>query len=163
MKQISLYLSLMLLLLFSCKSHRDVSLRTIDNTRGESLVTTNDSLKTHLETSLKTEGDKQEDRVEYSKQTNFGDDNNVVSTTERIVIYASNFKFNRQLDQIKAADFKYSGSTQTSNTSDRQLNEDIKETSDSRLIQGWEWLYVIIGTSIVIAVILMYIKRRVRK
>lgn len=160
MKTYTFIIASMLLLLFSCKSHRDVSLRSIDNTRDESLVTVNDSLKTHLETSLKTDSEQQEDRVEYSKQTNFGTDSNVVSTTERIVIYVSNLKFNSQLDQIKTEDFKYNGSTQATNVADSQLTEDIKETSDSRLIQGWEWAIVIAAIALIIALVIIYFKRR---
>ena len=156
MKKNILFLFIIVFVLPSCKSHRDVSRSVVGETRAESLVTVNDSSKTHRETSLKSEATKLEERTEYSKRTEFGNDNNVVSTTERVVIYASNLKFNSQLDNLKRDDFKYNGSTQSTNTTDSQLNEDVKETSDSRPIQGKEWVWIIL-TSVVAIVIMRLI------
>ena len=161
MKHILIILAIFMLA-SSCKSHRDVSRSVVSQTRGESLVTVNDSSRTHLETSLKTDSEKQEDRLEYRKHTEFGADSNVVSTTESVIIYLSNFKFNSKLDQIKRDDFKYSAATHITDTMSTSLSEDIQETADSRLIQGWEWMFVMIGAAIVILLILMYLKRKMR-
>lgn len=160
MKHILIILAIFMLA-SSCKSHRDVSRSVVSQTRGESLVTVNDSSRTQLETSLKTDGEKQEDRLEYRKHTEFGADSNVVSTTESVIIYLSNFKFNSKLDQIKRDDFKYSAATHITDTTSASLDEDIQETADSRLIQGWEWAVVIFAIAVVLVILyFVFIKRR---
>lgn len=162
MKQTTLYLSLMLLLLFSCKSHRDVSRSTTYDARGESLATMNDSLQTHLETSQKSEGSQQDDRFEYSRTTEFGNDSNVTSITETYIIINSRFDFNSQLDKIKREDFKYNAAVATSNTTSDEMDERVLEKKDNRPVQGAEWLAVIIGLAIVAALILIIYRRRRR-
>ena len=149
--------------LLSCKSQKDVSRSSINQTRGESLVSIVDTTQTHLETSHKVDAAKQEDRLEYSKTTEFGNDNNVESITERYILLFSKLYFKGQLDAIKREDFRYNATVAVSDTTSIVVDEKTKEKTDNRLIQGWEWLYVILGTSIVIVVILMYVKRIVVK
>lgn len=160
MKQ-TLSFFIIVLSLLSCKSHKDVSRSLVTETKGESFVTVSDTSVAHRETLHKADAEKQEDRLAYSKQTNFGDDNNVVSTTERVIIYTSNWKFNSQLDEIKREDLKYSAATLTIDTTSTVVQEKEKETADSRLIQGWEWLYVVVGAIIILGLIAIYIKKRV--
>lgn len=149
--------------LLSCKSQKDVSRSSINQTRGESLVSIVDTTQTHLEASHKVDAAKQEDRLEYSKTTEFGNDNNVESITERYILLFSKLDFKGQLDAIKREDFRYNATVAVSDTTSIVVDEKTKEKTDNRLIQGWEWLYVILGASIVIAVILMYVKRIVVK
>lgn len=149
--------------LLSCKSQKDVSRSSINQTRGESLVSIVDTTQTHLEASHKVDAAKQEDRLEYSKTTEFGNDNNVESITERYILLFSKLDFKGQLDAIKREDFRYSATVAVSDTTSIVVDEKTKEKTDNRLIQGWEWLYVILGTSIVIVVILIYVKRIVVK
>ncbi len=149
--------------LLSCKSQKDVSRSSINQTRGESLVSIVDTTQTHLEASHKVDAAKQEDRLEYSKTTEFGNDNNVESITERYILLFSKLDFKAQLDAIKREDFRYNATVAVSDTTSIVVDEKTKEKTDNRLIQGWEWLYVILGTSIVIVVILIYVKRIVVK
>lgn len=149
--------------LLSCKSQKDVSRSSINQTRGESLVSIVDTTQTHLEASHKVDAAKQEGRLEYSKTTEFGNDNNVESITERYILLFSKLDFKAQLDAIKREDFRYNATVAVSDTTSIVVDEKTKEKTDNRLIQGWEWLYVILGTSIVIVVILMYVKRIVVK
>lgn len=144
MKTHALILVSMLLLLFSCKSHRDVSRSVTNQTRGESLVTVNDSSKTHLETSLEKDLKKQEESNSYKREREYDSEGNLTKDTETYNNLKVDFDFQSRLNEISAGDFKYSGSTQSSNNSDSQLNEDIEESTDSRLIQGWEWAIVIL-------------------
>jgi len=86
-----------------------------------------------------------------------------VSITERYLLLFSKLDFKGQLDAIKREDFRYNATVAVSDTSSIVVDEKTKKKTDNRLIQGWEWLYVILGTSIVIALILMYVKRIVVK
>ena len=157
---IIIYASLMLLLL-SCKSQKDVSHTINSATRDESLVVIVDTTQTHLETSHNVDGTQQEDRVEYSKTTNYGSDNNVSSITERYIYLVSKLDFKSQWDTIKREDFRYTATVATSDTTSTVIDHQLIERSDGRLVQGWEWLYVIIGIAIVLVIVVILLKRRI--
>ena len=159
MKQ-TLFFFIIVLSLLSCKSQRDVSRSSINQTRGESLVTVVDTTQTHLEASHKVDAAKQEDRMEYSKTTEFGNDNNVESITERYILLFSKLYFKGQLDAIKREDFRYNATVAVSDTTSIVVDEKTKEKTDNRLIQGWEWMFVMIGVAIVILLIVIYLNRK---
>ena len=161
MKTHTLILASMLLLLFSCKSHKDVSRSVTNQTRGESLVTVNDSSKTHLETSLEKDLKKQEESNAYKREREYYSEGNLTKDTETYNNLKVDFDFQSRLNEITAGDFKYSGSTQSSNTSDNQLIEDIEESTDSRLIQGQEWAIIILTiVGVAIGLYMFYFNRR---
>lgn len=151
----------MLLLLSSCKSHRDVSRSVVAQTRGESLATVNDSSRTHLETSL-TQGKKtKEETSSYIKQTDFDTEGKITKVTETFNLINLQVDFNSQLDQIKREDFKYNSATQTTDTASTIVQEKEKETSDSRPIQGAEWAIIILTiVSVAIGLYMLYFNRR---
>lgn len=151
----------MLLLLPSCKSHRDVSRSVVAQTRGESLVTVSDSSRTHLETSLTQEKKTTEETSSYIKQTDFDTEGKITKVTETFNLINLQVDFNSQLDQIKREDFKYNSATQTTDTTSTIVQEKEKETTDSRLIQGAEWAIIIITVvGIVIGLYMFYFNRR---
>lgn len=146
--------------LLSCKSQKDVSRSSINQTRGESLVSIVDTMQTHLEASHKVDAAKQEDRLEYSKTTEFGNDNNVESITERYLLLFSKLDFKSQLEQIKREDFRYNATVSVIDTTSMVVDEQLSEVSDNRLVQGHEWLYIIIGVLIFITLAIIYLKKR---
>lgn len=146
--------------LLSCKSQKDVSRSSINQTRGESLVSIVDTTQTHLEASHKVDAAKQEDRMEYSKTTEFGNDNNVESITERYILLFSKLDFKAQLDAIKREDFRYNATVSVIDTTSMVVDEQLSEVSDNRLVQGHEWLYIIIGVLIFITLAIIYLKKR---
>lgn len=161
MKTHALILVSMLLLLPSCKSHRDVSRSVVAQTRGESLVTVSDSSRTHLETSLTQEKKTTEETSSYIKQTDFDTEGKITKVTETFNLINLQVDFNSQLDQIKREDFKYNSATQTTDTTSTIVQEKEKETTDSRLIQGAEWAIIIITVvGIVIGLYMFYFNRR---
>lgn len=133
------------LFMLSCKSHKDVSRSVVSQSRGESLVTVNDSSQTHRETSLKSEAITKEETNTYRKETDFDTLGNVTKVIETFNFINLQVDFKSQLDQIKREDFKYHAATLTTDTTSTVTEEKEKERTDSRLIQGWEWLLVIVG------------------
>ncbi|MDR1370810.1 MAG: hypothetical protein LBJ72_11905 [Dysgonamonadaceae bacterium] len=41
------------------------------------------------------------------------------------------------------------------------VNEQIKKQTDSRLVQGWEWLLISLGISIAIVIIIIFIRKKI--
>lgn len=144
MKQ-TLFFIIIVFSLNSCKSQRDVSRSVVAQTRGESLVTVNDTSKTHLETLLNSEVTRKEKTNTYKKETYLDSMGNMTKMIETLSFINLQVDFKSQLNQLKREDFKYSAATQTTDTTSTVVQEKEKETSDSRPIQGWDWLLVIVG------------------
>lgn len=164
MKAHTLFLTTCLMFLFlllSCKSHKDVSRSVVAQTRGESLATVNDSLRTHLETSLTQEKKTKEETSNYIKQTDFDTEGKITKVTETFNLINLQVDFKSQLDQLKREDFKYNSATQTTDTASTIVQEKEKETKDSRPIQGAEWAIIILTVvGIVIGLYMFYFNRR---
>lgn len=151
----------MLLLFFSCKSHRNVSRSAVNQTRTQSIITTTDSSTTHRETSLDSEAVKKEETNTYTIRTEFGPDNNVASITETWNNINLQIDFKSQLDEIKREDLKLIKITQTTDTASTVIKEVIDETTDGRLIQGWEWAIIILTIAgIAVGLYALYFNRK---
>lgn len=151
MKQ-TLFFIIIVFSLISCKSQRDVSRSVVSQTRGESLVTVNDTSKTHLETLLNSEVTTNKETNTYKKETYLDSMGNVTKMIETLSFINLQVDFKSQLDQLKREDFKYSATTLTTDTASTVMEEQEKETTDSRFFQGWEFgltmLILIYGVAI---------------
>lgn len=149
----------MLLLLFSCKSQKDV-LRSLDSqSRGESLATVTDTSQIHLETSqeLNIKGQKKDNS--YQKETEFDKDGNISKITETYLNIKFDFDFTNQDELLKTDNFSITGTVKTSSDSDSRIKD--KSSSDSRLVQGWEWAIVLLSIALIIIILLtVYFKRK---
>lgn len=160
MKQ-TLFFIIIVFSLISCKSQRDVSRRVDTQSRGESLVTVNDTSKTHLETLLNSEVTTSKETNRYKKETYLDSMGNVTKMIETLSFINLQVDFKSQLDQLKREDFKYSASILTTDTTSTVMEEKEKEKTDSRLIQGWEWAVVIFAIAVVLVILyFVFIKRR---
>ena len=159
MKQ-TLFFIIIVFSLNSCKSQRDVSRRVDTQSRGESLVTVNDTSKTHLETLLNSEVTTSKETNSYKKETYLDSMGNVTKMIETLSFINLQVDFKSQLDQLKREDFKYSATTLTTDTTSTIVQEKEKETADSRLIQGWEWAVVIFIGSLVLFLTVITIKSK---
>ena len=161
MKQ-TLFFIIIVLSLFSCKSQRDVSRRVDTQSRGESLVTVNDTSKTHLETLLNSEVTTSKETNSYKKETYLDSMGNMTKMIETLSFINLQVDFKSQLDQLKREDFKYSATTLTTDTTSTVMEEKEKEKTDSRLIQGWEWGAIAFGIIASLFILVTIYRNRIR-
>lgn len=139
-------------LLLSCKSHKDVSRNVVSERKVETYAITNDSSKTHRETLLDSEETIKEETNTFTRITEFGPDNNVASITETWNNINLQVDFKSRLNEIKREELTYRGATQIIDTTSQVINEVMKETKDSRPVQGVEWMWVMIAAIVIITV-----------
>ena len=161
MKQ-TLFFIIIVFSLISCKSQRDVSRRVDTQSRGESLVTVNDTSKTHLETLLNSEVTRKEKTNTYKKETYLDSMGNMTKMIETLSFINLQVDFKSQLDQLKREDFKYSATTLTTDTTSTVMEEKEKEKTDSRLIQGWEWGAIAFGIIASLFILVTIYRNRIR-
>ena len=161
MKQ-TLFFIIIVFSLISCKSQRDVSRRVDTQSRGESLVTVNDTSKTHLETLLNSEVTTNKETNTYKKETYLDSMGNVTKMIETLSFINLQVDFKSQLDQLKREDFKYSATTLTTDTTSTVMEEKEKEKTDSRLIQGWEWGAIAFGIIASLFILVTIYRNRIR-
>lgn len=159
-----IYAAVVTSMLVSCKSHKDVLRRESTTTGGESLVTVVDTSKTHLETSLETDYKKQEETNTFVRETEFDTLGNVTKTVETLHFVNLQVDFASKLDQLKRDDFNIIGSAITTDSTHTTIDEQIKQGTDSRPIQGWEWALVSFGAiGFVAALIAFYSNYKSRR
>ena len=141
MNNLTLILTSMLLLL-SCKSHKDVSRNVVSEQKVETFTITTDSSMTHRETSLDSEATKREDTNTYTIRTEFDPNNNVVSITETWNNINLQVDFRSRLDEIKREDVKLINVTQTTDTASTVIKEVINETTETGRSSLYMWLII---------------------
>lgn len=158
-----IFVSVLFLLFSSCKSQKDVSRSVISQTRGESLVTINDSIKTHREALHDSETVAKEEVNSYTLHTVFAPDNNIVSTTETWSNINLKVDLRSRVNELKFEELSYASTIQTNDTTSLTLTERATEKRDSRPVQGVEWFIIIMTLAVVVMGLYMFYFNRRRK
>lgn len=146
------------ILMVSCRTTSELSRSTVEEKRTHQTTQVMDTSKVVTGTSINIHGKKQENTSSYSKQTNFGKDSSVVSIIETWTNINLQVDFSGLFDEIKKEDFKYIATTITSDTTKINVDEQLNQGSDSRMIQGGEWGWIMLAIGIIIIGIFTYIR-----
>lgn len=154
------YLLLFFLLLFlSCSAKRNVVADSSHVSNDTVSIVKTDTVKIYSERDIERTEDIKYNEDKYIKETDYDKDGNVTKTTETIIL--SNFQQqNIQLDFTRGGLLSVFNYTENKGSNSETKNHQSEITKqDSRIIQGTEWLWILLFTLVVGILMFFYFKK----
>ncbi len=149
-----------ILILSGCKSRQEITRSVKDQTRIERTETAVDTSRTIVSDKEAVNRETEESEDIYTRTQHYDTLGNLRTIQET---WRSIGRFELALRERSASYISINGMGAVTSESDRSTvvtSEQVKNSSDSRPVQGIEWMWVIAGVGLLIFILIMYLINR---